>query len=84
MTVEELKIEAKKLGYNIIKIKPKTKILPCICGRKRMEKWYFCQEGKDTKIEIVCPICYREAIGKTEQEAIENWNNSILREINGE
>ena len=36
MTVEELKIEANKLGYNIIKKpEPKEKKLPCICGRKK-------------------------------------------------
>ena len=77
MTVEELKIEAKKLGYSIIKINPMPKILPCTCGRKRMEKWYSCQDGKDTKVEIVCPNCDREATGTTLREAINNWNAMV-------
>ena len=77
MTVEELKIEAKKLGYSIIKNNPIPKILPCTCGRKRMEKWYSCQDGKDTKVDIVCPNCDREATGTTLREAIDNWNKMI-------
>lgn len=34
MTVEELKIEAEKLGYNIIKKQPYIKLEKCKCGKK--------------------------------------------------
>lgn len=35
MTVKELEVEAKKLGYRLIKIKEKVSQLPCpVCGKK--------------------------------------------------
>ena len=35
MTIDELKAEAKKLGYHLAKNTPKIILLPCpICGRK--------------------------------------------------
>lgn len=43
MTVKELKIEAAKLGYNIIKKPepmPLVKLLPCVCGCNKRSKWY--------------------------------------------
>ena len=83
MTFEELKSEAKRQGYKLIKDDPKSK-LPCICGcKKRLGTYWFVSREK-ADVTIYCPVCNREAIGKNEQEAIENWNNSILREINGE
>lgn len=41
MTIEELRAEAKKLGYNLIPINKKEKLLPCTCGCKRREHWGF-------------------------------------------
>lgn len=83
MTVEELKIEAKKLGYKLIKDDPNSK-LPCVCGCSKRLQTHWLVRLEERKVVIYCPICDRSAFGKTEQEAIENWNNSILREINGE
>lgn len=76
MTVEELKIEAKKLGYSIIKNNPKPKKSPCTCGRKMLETWY-CGDGIDNRITIKCPRCEKRASGTTLREAIENWNKMI-------
>lgn len=39
MTVDRLRKEAKALGYNIIKINPKEKLLTCVCGCNRREHW---------------------------------------------
>jgi hypothetical protein len=39
MTVEELRREAKTLGYNIIPIVRMEKLLPCVCGCDRREHW---------------------------------------------
>ena len=84
MTFEELKSEAKRQGYKLIKDDPKSK-LPCVCGcnSKRLGTYWFVSREK-ADVTIYCPVCNREAIGKNEKEAIENWNNSIVREINGE
>lgn len=39
MTLEELKTEANKLGYSLIKKKPYIHIKPCpVCGKKRYNK----------------------------------------------
>ena len=74
MTLEELKSEAKKLGYKLIKDDPKSK-LPCVCGcnsKKLGTYWFVSREKAD--VTIYCPICDREATGKNERDAIENWN----------
>lgn len=37
MTLDELKAEAKKLGYYLVKNTPKISLLPCpICGKNNM------------------------------------------------
>lgn len=41
MTLEELKTEASKLGYSLIKKKPYIPIKPCpVCGKKGTSVWY--------------------------------------------
>ena len=41
MTLDDLKAEAKKLGYHLVKDRPKIVMLPCpVCGKKRTEEWY--------------------------------------------
>jgi len=51
MTIEELKIEADKLGYNIIKKQKPIKLLNCSCGKKPSlwinqykGNFYWCEE----------------------------------------
>lgn len=74
MTVEELKIEANKLGYNIIKKNIKPKILPCVCGCKRREHWSNSVENTRT---LICKRCHKKIIGKNEIDVINNWNKEI-------
>lgn len=38
MTFEELKTEAEKQGYKLVKRKQNEAFLPCICGANRMLK----------------------------------------------
>ena len=59
MTVEELKAEAEKLGYNIIK-KPENYI-PCpVCG-KNNRRWFWTTEGnqgiecRNCKLFVIAP-----------------------------
>lgn len=82
MDVNELKELAKSMGYNIIKIKTKEKLLPCTCGCNRRSHWDVYANGV-WYITLKCNNCDREARGKTEAEAIHNWNEMIWGEQNG-
>lgn len=76
MTVEELKIEAAKLGYYIIKKRQYVKLLPCTCGRKRLEMWYTPQGAL-----FRCPSCGKHSEpANLEMKARENWNRLIRGE----
>jgi len=81
MTVEELKLEAKKLGYNIIKIPPKpVKLLPCVCGRKRIDNYVtYDSVAKESGYIYKCTCGLRSERGKTIREAREKWNEAVER-----
>lgn len=81
MTIEELKEEAKKLGYTVVKIPKKEKLLPCTCGNNRREHWHRVSIQSGMSYEILkCSKCGREATGENEREARHNWNEMIRRE----
>jgi len=81
MTFEELKEEAKRQGYNLIKITKKEKLLPCICGNTRRQHWHRVDVKSGRSYEILrCPNCGREVNGETEKEAKHNWNLMIKKE----
>jgi hypothetical protein len=72
MTVEELKIEAAKLGYNIIKKQPYIKLEKCQCGKKPQVgygiNYVFCR----------CNYCKTEGPhALTERQARLNWNEMV-------
>ena len=71
MTLDELKKEAKAHSYHLIPVQPYIKLLPCKCGRKRLEQlWRF--EGGTY---FACPNCGKIAPdGRNEREARKNWN----------
>lgn len=84
MTVEELKAEAKKLGYNIIKIPEKVKKLNCVCGAssRLVKSWYLSGYGAESGLFFRCKKCGRESdVAKKETEAIKNWNALVEKEI---
>lgn len=81
MTVEELKTEAKKLGYNIIKIpEPLESLLPCVCGHKKPTLWY----GGFSFEQYKCPVCGRAGEPGRKREARHNWNEMVKAEMKGE
>ena len=82
MDVEELRILAKSMGYNIIPFKKREKLLPCICGSKRREHWDTYVKGVHYRV-LRCEKCDREVSGRTEAEAIHNWNEMIRSEQDG-
>lgn len=83
MTYEELKIEADKLGYTLVKFKKAEKLLPCICGCNRRSTYYgsvyYADEDKyGERVTLECMRCGRKALsGKNRVEAVANWNKMI-------
>lgn len=76
MTFEELKAEAKRQGYNLIKKKESVKLLPCACGNKRPSLWYT--GGGHCYYQ--CIRCMRAGtLAIFKNEAKMNWNNADWR-----
>lgn len=77
MTLEELKIEADKLGYRLVKKPERVITLPCpVCGGKASGKWYDLSNGCRFK---KCNYCdFRGGYGKTLLEAEKKWNEAVL------
>ena len=80
MTVEELKKEAAKLGYSIIKKQEYIRFNPCVCGCNNRSHWY----GYGTTVFFECNNCgLRSPAGLNEKEAKLNWNKMIEEKTNG-
>ena len=81
-TDEEFKAEAKRRGYNLIKIPEKVKLLPCVCGagRRKVEQWHTVT-GRYYK----CDNCGLESfVGRSERKAKLLWNATIERKMKDE
>lgn len=77
MTLEELKAEAEKLGYTLVKKNPYVALLPCSCGEKHSIRWggamYYC--------------CKCGLVGKPSRykyQARKNWNTAVKGETDDE
>ena len=82
MTYEELKEEAKKQGYRLIKDTPNEKLIPCICGCNKRIRWY----NTDGQVSLECarPMCdIRSPWADSEREVRHKWNETI-RNLKGE
>lgn len=75
MTFEELKVEAKKQGYKLIKDEPYIPFKPCVCGCNRRSEWHVADLFGSIKYE--CQNCGRTATGKNKKEAKQNWNEMM-------
>ena len=75
MDLEELKAEAAKLGYNLVKKQPYIKLSRCTCGENKPSEWfYYTEENKVMRI-YKCDNCGLSALpAKTNRQARENWN----------
>ena len=77
MTFEELKAEAKRQGYNLIKQPTYIPLKPCVCGAKRSLKMCYTNHGQGYR----CYKCGRIAeAAKNNKEARINWNKLMEKE----
>ena len=81
-TEEQFKAEAKRRGYNLIKIPEKVKkvkLQPCVCGRKQISCFVTVMPGQSMDFEFYkCDKCGLTAnLGGTNQQAKLNWNKMI-------
>lgn len=74
MTLEELKAEAKRQGYKLIKDK-RPRFERCLCGHN-VHQWHY-HKGKTW---VTCKICGLQSLPAEggESQAIEMWNRMIL------
>ena len=77
MTVEELKAEAEKQGYKLVKIASPVRILPCpVCGCKRTEEWY-----RNLMVYRKCAktgCSFEGYLGKNRIDSKRKWNEAVL------
>jgi hypothetical protein len=74
MTLEELKVEAKKHGYKLTKEYPYIRLVPCICGCNRRTMWF----GFDNTYVYRCNKCgFEGEKAKTKNEAKLKWNECV-------
>lgn len=80
MTFEELKAEAKRQGYNLIKKQPYISMTKCDNCGKKPHVWFYARTYDDRTHEfsgffLKCPECEKSTeVFKTEREAREAWN----------
>lgn len=76
MTIDELRIEADKLGYSLVKKKSYMPIKPCpICGRKNTSTWYS-TKGMQRR----CNFCDFEGDWTYKKIPVNTaWNNAVER-----
>ena len=83
MTFDELKLEAKKLGYRLEKIQESITLLPCpICGKKRTNEWHMSlkstQQNQGGLLFRQCNNCgFAGNYGKNSKEAKIEWNKTV-------
>ena len=77
MTLDELKAEAKRQGYKLVKNTKLPKILPCVCGTYPIE----IHSRSLKKYCYECGKCLKPSLwGNTKLEGIENWNRMVTDE----
>ena len=81
MTFEELKTEAEKQGYKLIKKQPYIPLATCPVCDRRPALWYHVPSGEFYK----CDICgLTSDFGRTNHEAREKWNRMVFSWLEGE
>lgn len=83
MTFDELKLEAEKQGYRLVKITPSVKLLPCpVCGAKRTGEWISMRDGggyiRGGYIRVCRNCDFRGGCATRKTEAKQKWNEAVL------
>lgn len=55
-------------------------MLPCKCGCKRREHWFWCTPDNELCEELRCEKCGFTVTGKNQIDAIRRWNEAVKRE----
>lgn len=79
MTYEELKAEANRQGYRLVKQSRPEKLLPCICGHNKRTHRF-----SHNFYVLECKNCGSIVRAETEKEVYSEWNKFMtkLREEN--
>ena len=77
MTLEELKIEAKRHGYRLNKITPYEKFIPCKCGCNRRNVYYGFEWETGDYVAYECKKCKAYIKGKNNNDAKRVWNEKM-------
>lgn len=72
MTFEQLKREADKQGYDLVKRKTAPKLVHCICGFNKHTTW----QVKDRCV-FECILCGRRVEGKNLYDTTIKWNRQM-------
>jgi transcription elongation factor Elf1 len=84
MTFEELKAEADRQGYRLVKREPYVKTYRCPkCGNDPVPRrgWVFGLDGREDKWVYFCYTCnIRGEAARTKQLALINWNEQCGKE----
>ena len=75
MTLDEIKKEADKLGYRVLKkTEPLPTLIPCACGCNRRTSWWKSGVGE----YYACKNCgFESEPAITERGKRQNWNDAI-------
>lgn len=77
MELEELKAEAEKLGYTIVKKREYIRLKPCVCGHNRRSRWVVCGTGF-SGYQYACNKCgFKGGTGSSERAARIAWNEAV-------
>ena len=77
MTLEELKAEAAKHGYRLVKHSGYIKLHPCTCGHTKRHTWCV----KDGYM-LECYKCGKQGyVGATRTDARRQWNKRIEEDL---
>ena len=78
MTLEELKAEAKKHGYKLVKEYVPIKFEPCVCGKKGTAVKHIRLNPHEYYYK--CNRCWFSADGaRTQREAKLKWNECVSK-----
>ena len=79
MTLEQLRTEAQRHGYKLVKERPYIRMLPCVCGHKNIGLYAKLSNDKATApYSHKCWKCgFTSEPAKTKYQAKLKWNECV-------